>query len=241
MKTALLLTGNPRFSIDFDSQLQNLTKSSIDLYIVLWRREFGSDPKISENWSNLKSAGQVRDKIQAHLPDWYKIKFIEVLDPSAIEDAPKEYAAYLGNPANIWQQYKCLQYCDMWRRELDAYDLVIRSRPDIGLSATIDLKLAHKCLLSSPNTIYIPNNQRNGYEPNFNDQFAIGLPHVMSIYADAVDNFDRFYDEGILYNPEYLVQTQLSKHGITWPETSFEIVRDITHWGPIEHGKWQNI
>jgi hypothetical protein len=68
MKTALLLTGNPRFSADFDSQLQNLTKSAIDLYIVLWRRGLGCDPKISENWSNLKSAGQIKDKLRAHLP-----------------------------------------------------------------------------------------------------------------------------------------------------------------------------
>jgi hypothetical protein len=62
-KTALLLTGNPRFSIDFDSQLQNLTKSAIDLYIVFWRRPFGWDPKISENWCDLKSATLVQNQI----------------------------------------------------------------------------------------------------------------------------------------------------------------------------------
>jgi hypothetical protein len=240
-KTALLLTGNPRFSIDFDSQLQNLTKSAIDLYIVFWRRPFGWDPKISENWCNLKSAGEVRDKLQAHLPPWYKIKFIEVLDPSAIEDIPREYEAYNSTPTNVWQQYKCLQYCDKWRRELDDYDLVIRSRTDFGLSEPIDLKLAHRCLLESPGTIYTPNNQRYGYAPNFNDQFAIGLPVAMSIYADAVDYFDQMYNQGVKYNPEYLVQTHLANHGITWPQTSFEIVRDPAHWVPIEHGKWQNI
>jgi len=241
MKTALLLTGNPRFSADFDSQLQNLTKSAIDVYIVFWRREFGWDPKLSENWCDLKSAGQVRDKLQAHLPPWYKIKFIEVLDPSALGEIPKEYEPYNSTPANVWQQYKCLQYCDMWRRELDSYDLVIRSRTDLGLSEPIDLELAYEYLSKSPNTIYIPNNQRYGYVPNFNDQFAIGLPHAMSIYTDAVDNFDRFYNEGIKYNPEHLVQTQLQRHAITWPPTTFEIVRDTGHWVPIEHGKWEKI
>ena len=34
MKTALLLSGNPRFSIDFDSQLDALQKSDIDIFIV---------------------------------------------------------------------------------------------------------------------------------------------------------------------------------------------------------------
>lgn len=241
MKSALLLTGNPRFSIDFDSQLQNLTKSAIDLYIVFWCREFGWDPKISENWSNLQTAGQIRDRLKPHLPPWYKIKFIEVLDPSALEEIPRDYEPYNSTPANVWQQYKCLQYCDMWRRELDAYDLVIRSRTDLGLSEPIDLKLAHECLMKSPNLIYIPNNQRYGYEPNFNDQFAIGLPTTMTIYADAVDHFDMLYKQGIKYNPEYLVQTVLSLYNITWPETTFEIVRDPLHWVPIEHGKWKEI
>lgn len=241
MKTALLLTGNPRFSIDFDSQLQNLTKSAIDLYIVFWRREFGWDPKISENWCDLKSAGQVRDKLQAHLPPWYKIKFIEVLDPSVIEDIPREYETHNSTPMNVWQQYKCLQYCDLWRRELDAYDLVIRSRTDLGLSEPIDLKLAHECLSKSPNAIYIPKNQRYGYEPYFNDQFAIGLPQTMNIYMDAVDHFDQMYNQGIKYNPEYLVQSVLSAYGIIWPPTSFEIIRNHDHYAPIEHGKWKNI
>jgi hypothetical protein len=95
--------------------------------------------------------------------------------------------------------------------------------------------------LESPNTIYIPNNQRYGYAPNFNDQFAIGLPHAMSIYANAVDHFDQMYNRGIKYNPEHLVQTHLASYGITWPPTSFEIVRNPEHWVPIEHGKWENI
>jgi hypothetical protein len=49
------------------------------------------------------------------------------------------------------------------------------------------------------------------------------------------------YHQGVKYNPEYLMQTHLASHGITWPPTSFEIVRDPAHWVPIEHGKWENI
>lgn len=241
MKTALLLTGNPRFSIDFKSQLNNLQNSQIDWYVVFWRREFGFDPKISENWCNLKNAEEVRERLKPHLPKEHKIKFIEILNPLDFENPPKDYVPHNSTPKNVWQQYKCLQYCDKWRRELDAYDLVIRSRTDLGLSEPIDLKLAYNCLTKTPNVIYIPKNQRYGYPPNFNDQFAIGLPHVMSIYCDAVDEFDKLYTEGVKYNPEYLVQTVLSKNNIIWPPTSFEIVRDPAHWVPIEHGEWKNI
>lgn len=241
MKTALLLSGNPRFSVDFDSQIHNLQNSDVDWYITFWNRTFGWDPKLSQNWCDLKTAAQVRDRLKPHLPPNHKIKFIEILDPNCFEGPPKEYPAFRSTPSNVWQQYKCLQYCDHWRRELGSYDLIIRSRTDLGLSEPIDLKLAYESLKKHPTCIYIPNNQRYGYEPNFNDQFAIGLPHVMEIYCDAVDSFNELHESGTEYNPEYLVQTQLMKYGITWPPTTFEIVRNPEHWVPIEHGKWDKI
>jgi hypothetical protein len=119
--------------------------------------------------------------------------------------------------------------------------LVIRSRTDLGLSKPIDLKLAHECLLQTPNLIYTPNNQRYGYGVGFNDQFAIGLPETMNIYVNGVDHFDKLYNEGMLYNPEYLLQTHLQNNGIQWPETSWEIIREPAHNVPIKHGKWDKI
>ena len=241
MKTALLFSGNPRFSADFDSQIENLQNSDVDWYVTFWNRDFGWDPKISENWCNLKNAGDIRDRLKPHLPPNHKIKFVEILDPNFLEPIPGEYPPFRSNPSNVWQQYKCLQYCYRWCRELDSYDLIVRSRTDLGLSEPIDLKLAHESLIKWPNTIFIPNNQRYGYEPNFNDQFAIGLPHVMDYYCNAVDTFDELHKEGTEYNPEYLVQTALTKKGVMWPPTSFEIIRGIEHWQPIDHGKWDKI
>lgn len=248
MKTALLLSGNPRFSKYFDTQIQNLKNSEIDWYIVFWRREPDFDPKVSTNWLNVKTSKEVFDKLKPFLPPGHRIKYVELLDPNLYSTLPYKYQDFYSNPINIWQQYKILQYCDHWRRELDAYDLVIRSRTDLGLSQTIDLKLAHSCLVKDAKVIYTPNNQRNGYitnigghETGFCDQFAIGLPHTMSIYCDAIDKFHDLYLEGTKYNPEYLLQTALMKEGIMWPPTSFEIIRDPVHWKPIEHGKWSQI
>lgn len=248
MKTALLLSGNPRFSKYFETQIHNLKNSEIDWYIVFWKRESGFDPKISPNWLNLKTSKQVLDKIKPFLPSGHRIKYIELLDPELYSKLPHDYQDYYSNPINVWQQYKILQYCDHWRRELDSYDLVIRSRTDLGLNQEIDLKLAQTCLIANPNLIYTPNNQRNGYlldvggyKTGFCDQFAIGLPHVMTIYCDAIDTFHNLYLEGTKYNPEYLLQTALFKKGILWPPTTFEILRDEVHWQPIEHGIWSEI
>lgn len=241
MKTALLLTGNPRFSIDFDSQLENLQNTEIELFIAFWRRPEGVDPKLSPNWCNLKYGTDVYNRLKPHLPSRYKITVCEVLNETDIRPIPNNYEPYNSTPINVWQQYKLLQYAFQSVKQLGYFDLVVRSRTDLGLSEPIDLQLAHECLLRQPNTIYIPNNQRYGYSPNFNDQFAIGLPHIMDVYCNGIDRFDELYNRGIKYNPEYLLQTHLMDYGISWPQTSWEIVRDPAHYVPIEHGKWQNI
>lgn len=241
MKTALLLTGNPRFSIDFDSQLNNLQNSDIELFICFWRRSEGVDPKISKNWCNLKDGAAVYRRLYPHLPPNYKITVCEVLNDTDVEPTQYDYKPYNSTPVNVWQQYKLLQYAFQYVKQLGYFDLVIRSRTDLGLSEPIDLDLAHRCLLQSPKCIYTPRNQRYGYKPNFNDQFAIGLPHIMEIYCNSVVSFDQLYKRGIEYNPEYLLQTNLMDHGITWPDTSWEIVRDPAHYTPIQHGKWENI
>ena len=248
MKTALLLSGNPRFSIDFDSQLQNLRGSNIDIFIVFWRRPNGIDPKLSSNWCNLKDGEDIIKKISPHLPENYVIKHAEVLTEEQIAPLPYNYDSYNSTPINVWQQYNILKYCDSKRVMAGNYDLVIRSRTDLGLSEPVDLPLALVTLQQHPKCIFIPNNQRYGYkidftyfQTGFNDQFAIGLPDTMSLYTNAVDHFDALYKDGIKYNPEFLVQTHLYRNGVSWPPTSWEIVRDPAHYVPIEHGKWSNV
>lgn len=248
MKVALLLSGNPRFSIDFDSQLENLRGSQIDLYIILWRRPEGVDPKLSRNWCNLTDGQEIIEKIGHHIPANYNIKHAEVVTEDQFDPLPYNYDAYNSTPLNVWQQYNILKYCDSKRIQSGNYDLVIRSRTDLGLSEPIDLPLAYSTLQKHPKCIFIPNNQRYGYtidfgyfQTGFNDQFAVGLSDTMTLYTHAVDHFDELYRDGVKYNPEFLVQTHLYRNGVSWPPTSWEIVRDPAHYVPIEHGKWSNV
>jgi hypothetical protein len=248
MKTALLLSGNPRFSVDFDSQLENLQNSNVDVFIVFWRRPDGTDPKISPNWCNLHDGDEVIQRLQPNIPDRYRICHAEVLDPRTFGDPPADYQPYNSTPYNVWQQYNILKYCDQIRQKFDNYDLVIRSRSDLGLNQVIDLPLAHQTLQVYPKCIFTPKNQRygyqidfNGFKTGFNDQFAIGLPEVIKLYTEAVDHFDNLYRQGIAYNPEFLVQTHLYRNGVSWPETTWEIIRDPAHYVPIEHGRWVNV
>lgn len=248
MKTALLLSGNPRFSIDFDSQLENLQGSTIDIFIAFWKRPEGIDPKLSPNWCNLKDGNEIIKRLAPHLPNHCIIRHAEVVLEDYFPSLPFQYEPFRSTPLNVWQQYNILKYCNSIRKQTDTYDLVIRSRTDLGLNQVIDLPLALTTLHQYPKCIFTPNNQRYGYlidfghfQTGFNDQFAIGLPDIMDLYTNAVDQFDNLYKQGIQYNPEYLLQTHLYRNGISWPPTSWEIVRDPAHYVPIEHGKWSSV
>jgi hypothetical protein len=238
MRTALLISGLPRFSADFDSQLENLQNSEIDWYVVLWSKNIVNDPKLSSNWREVETIDDARSLIEPYMPSHHAIKHIEFLNPEEYSILPRDYQPMNSNPFNVWQQYNILKVCDQRRKESGIiYDLVIRSRPDVGLNKPLDLVWIRDQLRSFPNSIFMPDNFRFGYDPGFCDQFAVGLPYVMGVYCEAINYFDNLYEQGIYYNPECLLQTVINFHGIEYPKTGFEISRG-GHWTPIEHGRW---
>lgn len=244
MRTAALISGSPRWSADFDSQLEYLQNSEIDWYILLWANNSFYDPKIPSNWYDVRSVEDARSLVEPFFKDNHKIVHFEMLDPSPYMTPPRDYTPMNSNPFNVWQQYNILRECDLRRKQSGViYDLVIRSRPDVGINKPIDLQWIHRDLRQRPNWIVTPDNYRYGYAPpgtGFCDQFAIGLPYAMSLYCEAVYWYDKLYQEGIYYNPECLIQTVLDRHGIEYPPTQFEITRG-GHWVPIEHGRWGEI
>ena len=81
-----------------------------------------------------------------------------------------------------------LKKCDLARQQSDNnYDLIIRSRPDIGIDAPLDLVQIHNFLEQNPNYLITPINRRNC---GFNDMFAVGLPNTIKTYCEAVDHID---------------------------------------------------
>ena len=241
MRTALLISGSPRFSSEFDLQLAHLENSEIDWYVALWSRNIISDPKVSDNWKDVTTAEDARYLIEPYLPSNHTIKHIELVDPVEYSSLPREYEPWYSSPFNVWQQYNILKICDRRRKESGIlYDLVIRSRADLGLNHALDLEILYNQLRSNPQWIVMPDNYRYGYDPGFCDQFAVGLPYTMSLYCEAINYFDTVYQEGCYYNPECLLQTVLNRHGIEYPQSRFEIIRG-GYWQPIEHGRWAQL
>lgn len=238
----MLLSGMPRFSVEFDSTLEYLVNSDIDVYIAFWKENSIKDPKVSPNWQEVETEQDVRDLMEPYLPERYKIKHVELVDPFDFWATPQDYTPMNSSPFNTWQQYNILKICDQRRKESGIiYDLVIRGRPDVGIDHYLDLSLILDILKKNPTTIITPDNYRCGYPPEgFCDQFAIGLPLTMTTYCEAVYYYDELYNQGIFYNPECLLQSVLDRHGIIYPKASFEVKRG-GYWQPIEHGRWAEL
>jgi hypothetical protein len=225
MRTALLLSGNARFCAEFDMQLDALQNSDIDWYVVLWNRYHGDGSERNEwippSW-RAKTAEEARAIIEPKLPPKHKLAYIELVDPSEFPPLTKQYKHIDCTVANLFQQYWMLKRCDHHRliSGID-YDLVIRSRPDIGIEPMLDLKEICSILVANPQCIVTPMNHRN---PIFNDMFAIGLPDTIKTYCEAVDHIDHFnLDLNVQLHSEIMISSILAAHGLQWPNTNLRV------------------
>lgn len=245
MRSALLISGNPRFSVLFDQQLEFLKNSEIDWYISFWRRNIGEDIKISSNWYKLDSPHKVRDALEPILPKGHRIITVSFLNPAQFS-IPREFEYFQQPPWQIWQQYCILKHCDQRRQTSGInYDLVIRSRSDIGLLQSIDLQAALNYLRSHPKKILTPSNLQHGdYYPslaNFCDQFAIGLPDAMIAYSRSIDLFDEMEADGVLFQPESLIQHSIYRQGFeNTPDDNIRISSTLYNH-PLDHGNWASL
>lgn len=223
MRSAILLSGNPRFCKDFNLQLNILQDYNIDWFVTMWTRYHTDDTRISPNW-NGNTTKELLDWIQPHLPPKHTIQYIELLDHSRAPIPDKTYKEFYANSTNLLQQFWILDYCDQQRRNSGLqYDLIIRSRPDIAILNPLNLNYIHNYLLKSPNTLILPRNERRGAPIPFCDQFAIALPDTMTLYTQTYKSFDNLYNKGVPYNPEYLMANACLELKLNWPMTDFDI------------------
>jgi len=224
MKTALLLSGNARFCKEFDMQINNLQNSEIDWFVTLWNRRYGDGSErqelMSPGWQ-ATTAEEARTIIEPKLPPGHRLAHIELVDPSEFPPLTKEYKRIDCTPANLFQQYWILKKCDLQRQAAGHYDLVVRSRPDIGIEPVIDLSHVYNILKQNPNIIITPDNHRNC---GFNDMFAIGLPDTIKTYCESVDHIDHFnLNLNVTMHSELMISTIIHSQGLQWPKTGIRV------------------
>jgi hypothetical protein len=88
------------------------------------------------------------------------------------------------------------------------YDWVIRSRTDYALNVQIHFEELDKTKLYIPNCRMVP-------ERDFgNDQFAFGSLDTMVKYMSTFDNIDKYYDAGVQFIGEDLMQANLHEYNL---------------------------
>jgi hypothetical protein len=250
MKIAILVSGQPRFTKDLNDLIYNLQEyDQIDWFVYVWKSSNAVDSYVSPSWNNDKS--QVYTKLVNMLPPNNFIARLEIVDPPKFDINKSYHIVPGGTVPHVWTMYYGLKMIneekEKYESQFGKYDLVIRTRADLGITKTIFLNRVKQYLDQLSNkTILIPDNGRLGFVPHgmilntVNDNFAIGTSEDMSTYCQVFDYIDQYTQEGIPMSAESMLGYHLLKNNILTPTSNFEVtVRK--HWisaDTLDYGRW---
>jgi hypothetical protein len=243
MKTAVLIAGEPRFSREFDLFLENLSGyDEIDWYFYLWKTPtFGLEKKyLSPFWFNI-DYDVALNKLKTNLPGNHNIKYLELAN-NPTEEFP-EITSRLGwatQPKNVWPMW--LSWSKIDAKCNDNYDIVIRSRPDLGFMNPVDLKEIKKNLKS--NQLILSNNHlQHVNNKQINDLIAISTQENMKVYNNVIHSALKYYNEGYDFHPETLLGRHLDANSIEYIAGNFSVC--YRHFGRVgadcnvQFGRWE--
>ena len=243
MKVAIMVSGLPRFTENFDILLENLQHyNQIDWFFYLWKSNHQYDPRISPNWCNNRS--DLYRRLVSYMPSNNFVASVQLADMPVFDESKKYNTMEVANPLRVWTMYCGIKSVNRIREQHEIshgkYDLVIRTRVDGMIDRPIYLDRAKEWLMRQPfETLIIPANGRLGFVPfgqtlnPVNDNFAIGESCTMSTYSRVLDYIDQYTEEGIPMTAESMLGYHLLKNNIQTPESSFEY-----HIGIGNFGRW---
>lgn len=227
MRIAILLPGQPRFTRNFLTFISNLTGyDRADWFVYITNNNV---PSVANNKQGVSINSQwitfdpvwAREKIKSWLPDNNIIQSLEISDDFQLSVIPVVNLFQVDKPDNVQKMFYNLYKADCLRQQFEetnnfSYDLVIRTRPDLGIVSELDLRQ----LTIEPTQIVMPSNEWHG-NPQANDQFAIGNSHNMKIYSTLFTRIKEINDSGLHFHPESMVGRNLSQNGLSYSTGNF--------------------
>lgn len=174
MKIALITGGQPRFTSDFITLMDQLTGfDSADIYMALWKSDWANDEAVA------------RIKIEKVLRPRYKLAKVKLIDEPVHDLPPHPVLLDPPSPENIqwWYQRTASQLTSntMAFDLIDQqYDVVIKFRLDGRLESNLDLQ----SLDLVTNKLISPFDGWNGPTgKSASDQFIIGTQEGMRLFC----------------------------------------------------------
>jgi len=230
MKIAILLPGQPRFTQDFITFVSNLTGyDHADWFVYITDNNIPSvannkqGVSINPQWITFDPAWAC-EKIKSWLPDKNIIQSFEISDDFQLPIIPVANLFEVNKSDNVQKMFYNLYKADYLRQQFEKannfkYDLVIRTRADLGLTTPLNLK----DLNIQKNQIMMPHRECYWHgHPLCNDQFAIGNSHDMEIYSTLFTRMKEINDSGFHFHPESLVGYNLLKNNLSYFPGNFK-------------------
>ncbi len=235
MRLALMLSGEPRFCREFDLLLNSIgSEHSVDWYCVFWSQSqrgasWGYD-LVSERWLNIDESW-ARGKISENLPHNHRLAGFQLVNPDSVTAPQVSWVSGETSIDRMWRMFVTTKICN--QMITDNYDLVIRARPDIGLSRPMNwTALARR---TADKTLITPTGRVYGYSSyKINDMLAVARPQTMQVYSQCVDYIADYCGQGLIYHPE----TQLAHH--CQAQGLNNIFWDFGHISFRELGLWRD-
>lgn len=252
MKIAILLSGSPRFCSEFDSFINNLTGyEQVDYFCLFWQNNTKPDKLgypnhvlVSDSWRTINMSW-AQSKIISNLPKKHRLVKLETYNDEDIE-LPKIKPQVMDQSINFRNIYKMYLGWNLVFNLLDEeYDLVIRSRPDIGLSQSLDVRTAKNKILERPNLVLNSVGGYFGHQERTNDLIGISSQKNIKTYSELVNNVEKYSNtENVTFHAENLLGYHLKKNGIDWETFVHVTIRPNLNKNPDgtvspDFGRWQ--
>ena len=249
LQVAALISGEPRFSEEFDHFIKHLTGyAKITWFFFLWKTpnstSIHSNQFVAPYWQNVdydRSYKMIRD----NLPNNHDIGSIKIEDPQnyALNFDVRNRAPCCHRPENVWSMWQSWYHgYKLIEDSKKKFDLVLRVRGDISLSEPLNLSKIKTMIDKKPNRVIVPNNNWHGYSRSICDNMAISRMKTMNIYCSLKNSIAQFQEEGVIYHPETCLAEHLFRNNLEVVRHTFDI--GLRHLGlpenpyGIKYGRW---
>lgn len=245
-RLAILIQGEPRFCTEFDQFISSVQGyDQVDWYFYLWKTSpatsyiVGHDGHtvVAPFWQNINNELAI-EKLKKALPKNHQVIRFEAVDQTEVPIYQlTDNCAPETNQSNVWKMWYSLHKANAMKIEYEQsqnfkYDLVIRTRPDVGLYGNISPEAIIPRIERENNLVLIPGNKKCGYNGTWIcDLVGVSSSDNMNIYADLYNQALEHHARGVKFHPETMLGRHLEHNQLRYESGDFTIeFRNLGTW-----------